>query len=70
MSLTTEQWNELHRRYPGSMSFVIRCELSNEYIYLTRLKEDGFLGEWHENRLNELDTYQRETNQDLTIWNQ
>lgn len=67
MSLTTEQWNIAYRKFPGLMSFVINCDLHNEYKLLVRYEALNLLNNHQKNRLAELREFKRNCQRDLMV---
>ena len=53
MQLTIDQQNELQNTYPDATSFILHCELKNEYEYLK--DNEYILNDWQKKRFLELD---------------
>ena len=50
--LNSEQMKEFERRYQGAVSYMLACQVINEYRYLN--DNEYILNDWQKNRLAEL----------------
>lgn len=61
--LTTEQYAEMLRRFPGIGGYINRCQLQNEYRSL--VNNESTLNPWQKGRLSELRNYEVEFDRDF-----
>ena len=52
MNMTESQYQEMCKIFPGIDSYIIRCQLVNEYRYLK--DNEYILNEWEKGRFIEL----------------
>jgi hypothetical protein len=54
VNLTPEQHQTMLRRYPGIESYLVRCQVHNEYRHLLNWETLGLLNDWQTRRLADL----------------